>query len=632
VSKQTSQPDTGSVPRRVIAILVVVFLALHVVPVLAPGLDLWGVDFLAYLPAAATALFIAGGLFALLMVLHAPTSRALRNLALRIDPWSPGRTALAWRLGILAAFITVLVVLRSRVHFLGDGYLYLQNLSRSGPGSPQHFGHEPLVLWLMNQVYALVKGFGLTPELLYRVFSILSGLLYAVISLRLARDLGRDLRERILVLTLLLTPGYLQLFAGYVESYAMIVPVLLAYCHLGLQALKRPRLVWVTASVLGLAVGLHFMTVTFAPSLLILLLLIRRRSSGTSLAASFGPLLAAAVIATGLVLAIGFRPLEYQQTLRSSHLLPLFSELNMFQAYRLFSLHHLADLGNLSLLVASGSVMLLPLLLYRPGWREPQNLFLIGAVTGAGVAVIFLNPEIGAFRDWDLLSIPAVPLIVLTARQAIILWRQRPGLWRPVAAVVLATALHTGTWMLVNADTAAATARYRDSLQRTRLSQHAQEYGWETLGAYHIYQDRDHRAAAAAYDAAIAAGGHNPRYWNLAGVQYAALGELPKAIRYLERSVELQIDDDPRHLNNLAGLYSQVGEPDRAIAALERAVAAKPDYALGYHNLGLTYAQLGRHAEAVRSLRRAAELRPRDPKIREDLRSAEKRLDASPGG
>lgn len=75
--------------------------------------------------------------------------------------------------------------------------------------------------------------------------------------------------------------------------------------------------------------------------------------------------------------------------------------------------------------------------------------------------------------------------------------------------------------------------------------------------------------------------------------QLARAGETGAAIRRYRALLEA----DPALLeaaNNLAALYAQDGRLDEARQVLENAIAARPDFATVYHNLGAIYLELSR--------------------------------------
>ena len=62
----------------------------------------------------------------------------------------------------------------------------------------------------------------------------------------------------------------MQLFFGYVENYALYMPGLLLYLHLGMRALQKRVPLYIPALLLGVLLALHRAFAVFGPSLLFL--------------------------------------------------------------------------------------------------------------------------------------------------------------------------------------------------------------------------------------------------------------------------------------------------------------------------------------------------------------------------
>jgi tetratricopeptide (TPR) repeat protein len=120
-------------------------------------------------------------------------------------------------------------------------------------------------------------------------------------------------------------------------------------------------------------------------------------------------------------------------------------------------------------------------------------------------------------------------------------------------------------------------------------------------------QAGDAAGAVAVFDRAVKAAPRDPRPLYLRAAAYKALGDLAAAEKGWRAALAL----DPRLAevhNELGLLYSERGRRPEAIAELKAAVAAKPDLAEGWHNLGQE--QLAAHscADAVAALARGAQL------------------------
>jgi tetratricopeptide (TPR) repeat protein len=631
-------PESPSAAGRetALAFLVAGFLALHL---LARALDVslaWGFDFLPFYPDWVTILFLA-----LSVALFSPSLRGRVHLwfgrhPAALDFWQPGRSGVLRRMGLLMVLLAGFIVLRCATHLLGDGYLYVRELSlgESSTGAvPLRTAHEPALLWLVALSYRALGRLGWSAEATYRAFSLVAGLLYVIIAIQVAGDVARLRRMRLLILTLLLTPGSMLFFFGYVETYPLLMPATLLYLWLCLRALAGERSPWPAAGVLGLGITLHFTMLSLIPSFLVLLIVRNRerRRLGKRrdwAAAGIIPVLAGAILAI-----LGFDLRSYLEAMRSDHLLPLISMPDFYQPYRLFAWSHLVDVLNELLLASPAAVLALPFILARRADPAPTGrgstagrhapgatgLFLASAAASALLLTTLVNPEIGAFRDWDLLAIPALPL---TLWAAVALGRALSGPLRCARAGLLiggALGLHLLLWAGLNAREEAAVARYAACLERGALSQHARAYGWETLGTYFDRERSDPRRAAAAFARAIAADEDNPRYWNLAAVQHAAQGDYETAIAYLRRAIDMRGQPVPSDLNNLAVFYSEIGAHQQAVQCLEQVIRLQPERAEAHHNLGLALARAGRLQEAAGEFGRAAEIQPRDATVLRDL-------------
>lgn len=110
--------------------------------------------------------------------------------------------------------------------------------------------------------------------------------------------------------------------------------------------------------------------------------------------------------------------------------------------------------------------------------------------------------------------------------------------------------------------------------------------------------------------AKIGTGGHtNADYYNLAGMSYAGLNDLPLASRAVIKAIELA-PGRPDLLVNLAGLYQRASNNNAALMALSKAVAMPSAPAAAFFALALTHYNLGNFQKAVEGCR---ETMVRDP-------------------
>ena len=273
---------------------------------------------------------------------------------------------------------------------------------------------------------------------------------------------------------------------------------MLLYLLLGIRVLNGRLTIWWPAALLGVLMALHITMMTLVPSLLALAILNGRAEgvSGTTgpgrLAARAGfTLLLSAVVCFGALLLIQFDLIAYLQKRQGFYILNLFAEPGPKQHYRLFSIGKWVDFVNQYFLVAPSALMAL-LLCRRTSWlRGPDRQFVLVAALFPILFTVVANPELGAFRDWDVFAFAALPITLWAALTVVRELRDRIVSANAAGLICAAAVLHTVFWIGVNADDLSAEARFSSHLEGGNLSAHARSHGWETLAVYH----RDHGGA-----------------------------------------------------------------------------------------------------------------------------------------
>ena len=538
----------------------------------------------------------------------------------------------------MIAALLAFVGLSSSLHLLGDGYLYLRELEA---GILTRMDRAPLTFILIRFLHNMGSGFWGTAEHAYRIYSIASGVLYVLLTFSVAGALGKRPQEKSIILAFLLTAGYVQLFFGYVENYALYMPGILLYLLLGLRTMENRLPLLMPALLLGILSAFHLFFVAFSPSLLFLAWRSyrHRQRDFPGYKSSLAILVALCSFPLSAVLCLYLTGVDFAAFLRrgDSHLLPLLASPGFFAPYRLFSLAHFLDFTNLQLLSAPAACMTCFLLRKREFGHHP---FLLSAAAFPLLFTFFANPEIGAFRDWDVLSLPALPLTLWTASALLVRIGDVDRRFHCAFLICGAAGLHTLLWVGLNAHSSWAEARYVHEVGKLRG--HASSYGWDTLGSYHRQQNRP-MDALRSYQQAAKGDPKNPRHWISLGLAYLKLGKNDVAIEHLNRAVELEPGFAEAHGNlgvaysgtgqhikaiehlnraielepglagahvNLGNAYKRLGKPDHAIKHLDRAVALQPDLAGAHVNLGAIYSELGRYSLATRHLQKAAKLQP----------------------
>lgn len=95
----------------------------------------------------------------------------------------------------------------------------------------------------------------------------------------------------------------------------------------------------------------------------------------------------------------------------------------------------------------------------------------------------------------------------------------------------------------------------------------------------------------------------------LLGLAHAQLGDMKKAVIYLQRAVELQSNDACLH-NNLANAYKALQQFDKAIEHYHQALQLDPQYAQAHNNVATIYALRDDYQQALHHYRLAVHAKP----------------------
>ncbi len=583
------------------------YLALHLLAVALPGVPIWGVDVARYVPGAG--LLVGVGLVLLpLPFLGRRWSGPVAALGHAVAA-TPARRAMGVA-GLAALAGGLFMAFPSAIHLLGDGALYLRDLAGLAWEQTPRVDRAPLTFWVLRGVHAL--GGGWDPVVSYRVLSGVSGVLFVLAAVAVSARLGRSGAERVLLGVGLLTVGCVQVFFGYVENYALPFAAQGVFLWTACSAAQGRVGGWAPVVAFAFAAALHVSMASMGPALVVLPFLATSRgfgrSRGRAVLIAAGYALAGLTLALVLMMAAGFRPGEAMTATRASQFLPAWGALGSFQAYRLFSPLHAFDALNALLLAAPASLVALAGWSRRRGPGRPETTVVGAAALGTLLFTLVINPEIGAFRDWDILSASALPLtlfVVLRLGEGI---EGRLPLLRAAWVVLLVSVIHTGLWVSVNANAEAAEARFRRLMQTAVLSEHGEAYGWESLGTLERESGRLD-AAAASMARAVQAFPGNPRLRIAAAEIAFEQGRIEDALAELHQALEVDRRYAPAHYN-LGVVFRATGRPAEAVAACRLAVELEPDYAAAYNVLGACLVELKQFEEAIEALRTSVAQQP----------------------
>jgi tetratricopeptide (TPR) repeat protein len=282
----------------------------------------------------------------------------------------------------------------------------------------------------------------------------------------------------------------------------------------------------------------------------------------------------------------------------------------------MFSLVHLMDWLNASLLVAPFGIGIVAVMLFvqlrTPDGKSPVLIFLTIATSCGLLFTWIINSGVGLARDWDLLASFFMPMVVL---EVYLLSRMADQKQRRylLAAVVALTILHWGAWIGINASADRHLRRVK-MLNSPAILSYSQQIVFDEALANFSFDNGNYRDARTYYEHFISIENTNPRITgNIADV-YRKLGEKDKYFAMLKRAVELK-SRDPGIYSNLGVEYAGRGDTARAIEFNERAVAIDSNQRLAHANLGILFTNTHRYALAQQHFASAIALGMHEPVI-----------------
>jgi hypothetical protein len=422
----------------------------------------WGLDFYTRLPGWLQ----WAGVAAVLAFALPPANRAALHLLSGL--WGYVAKGNAYVLLVVASVLSTIVLwlLRTRSS-LGDSEELLSKIA----GGSMWREREPLDYYIHFKLAHALAGLGATPLGVYQVTSVLAGGL-AVAGVVLAAWMLAPKGRRWLPAGLALTSGNMLLFAGYVESYTFVTLPAVWFLVAVLMYVRGTAPAYLPAALLALAMWMHPLAAFLLPVLVAALPLRRDTPRHTLLDA--GAMLAAGLLVSALVASVflleGYSWERWAVArgqlggLDPGLFKPLVNATGPNEYYPILSWQHLGAVVQEQLMVAplSLATCVLAWVAFRGRWQTARREIALVAVAAASALLFSVtwNPDLGARRDWDLLSLPAIPLGLLVGALLASGWPHHGnGEARPYSAtlaytgsvLVAAQGWHTLAWLLANA-------------------------------------------------------------------------------------------------------------------------------------------------------------------------------------
>jgi tetratricopeptide (TPR) repeat protein len=547
--------------------LALVVLAYALAP-FVPGMWLWGVDALRFLPPVAWVLVVLCALALVPPVADRilPALRALGDLVARRPAAATGAFGLAAAALVLA--------LPDRAHFVGDFLLRQGTVEvdvRPGLLFPQALPLDVLLHYRLP--VALAESHLLGAASSARALGAIEAFLAAAFAVVLARALGlAGAPAAALVLGATFT-GALGLMTGYSKAFSELSVLTLAVAAFGTRVAREGRGVLPLALALALGLALHRSALAFLPAATLALILAARDAEARPRLARPAALAGYGLLALALVV---FLP-QIVRTATGFDVTQHFASEDVVRQGGLlraaFAPLRLVDLANALLFLTP----LAPLTLVLAGRARSRATAVLVVLAASWLLVaLALFPAQGVFRDWDVFAPAGVALAALGAALAA---RALGGpKERPRAAVaVAAAAVFLTTLGLAQA--------------------HDRERSWARIEA--LVAGPPARTPV-----------ERSKTWDFLGQSWVQAGRPADAARAFGRAAETS--RSPRLFLQRAIAARAAGDLVQARRVLLELVAFAPNTTLAWRELGSASWQLGDFATAARAGRELVRLSPGD--------------------
>lgn len=527
-----------------------------------PASRLWGINHLAYFPLWVRLFFTLPGLLILLPWVNSRVHKFLDRFLSFLQKIFSRREVLSY-----AFFCTIFMfffwLLRTKTHFLGDGYAVISHLE-----SEQYLriGFEPLEIFSHLYLYKFLKlFFSPSAEFVYTGLSVLAGGVFVFVLFFLTKALSEDKFDRLLIFSVFLFSGATELFLGYAEHYTLVYVSIFAYLYFSLRYLQGKAKIFLPVFFSLLSIGFHLSSVYLLPSLVFLFILKKKEGRVFNIKKAV-PLIFILISMAGFFI-------YYVWSINPVLLeifVPVFKGRPYATNYTLFSFPHLLDVLNQHLLLSStGVILLLVLSLTYKGiikFKDPIIPFLVIASMAQLLYHFLVDPKFGAPRDWDLFSSVALGYTLLGVYLFINFVQSK----RYTALVVILIAILTALpWFLLNANTEKGINRFRDILDLDLKRSWAGRY---TLADY-FYKQKNF-------------------------------------VEYKETMAQLNKAFPEDSLVRKAETYKEVGNYDKATELLENAIQINPSFFWAYNDLGVIYLKQGKADQALDEFKKVVRLNP----------------------
>lgn len=500
-------------------------------------------------------------------------------------------------------------LLRTKTHFLGDGYLRIRSLEAGNIFSTV----EPLDTYLHFMAHKFFSILGtVDPTTTYAILSCLSGALFVFIILILSGSWTNNPLHATFISLSVVTMGLMQLFFGYVENYTLMTTGMLLYIMTSLLYLHEKCDIVLPSFLLGLTICFHTVAFPLVGSLTYLIFAKTKARQKSPLYKNLVKCIVAfslPLIGLGIMaIHLEYGPKVILRETGQEIFLPIFPQ-NANSAYSILSVAHLFDFINEQILISPVGIILIILILKfwkKINFHDNTSRFLFISSSCLLLFTFALNPKLGLSRDWDLFSLPGLSYTLLALYLAISYIKDNQVLKSIGIVCIVVNLLHTVPWILVNAHENKSIERFELLVQTKKIR--TSYYAYEELGTYFRNTDKPENAIDY-YKKAIEVNPSNWRLHNLLGSTFSSLQKYDEAILEFEVAKKLA----PKQASiphNLGLTYMHKGTYDMAINELIKAIMLDPKDPDKFQNLGEVFLEKKMYSEALDQFKKASDLDP----------------------